>query len=216
MARLTQQRREEIKSAIHEHLNLVGPKGWDEVLARFPDTSSATFHRMVKEVRESITLNASAESPAALRIAQRRIQKMEPTVQEMQAAAGQQLPCAPSPAIIAGLGSEGPRAINIIAKIDRVFADGEMLRSFSVLKGEDGVEKIKNPIIFAKSAKLRLETIAGYLQAMAQTYNFERIQDLYDILLDEIGKASPEVQYAILMRLKAANNSRGMTVSASI
>jgi len=216
MAKLTPERKDELRAAIHRHLQVVGPKNWDALITKFPEISPATFHRTVRDVRDEITSSAAQDSPEALRIAQRRITQAGTDLPAMHIETGKHIPCTPSPAIIAGLGNDGIKHINLLSKINQVFEDGEMLREFSMGRDPEGREKIKNPVFFAKSAKLRLETAAGYLAALAQVFNFDRIQELYDIVLDEIGKASPEVQHAILLRLKAANNMHGMTVSAKL
>ncbi len=207
-------KREALKHSIRLHLQLVGPRDWDKLQVEHPDVARSTIFRVIDEVRREILTEAASDSPVALKEAQRRIKSLPENLQVIQQDTGRHIPCAPSPSIIADQRDRGVATLRILATIDQVLEDGNMLRAHAMSKAEDGTEKIKNAHLLVQSAKLRLDTTASYLNALAQAHSLERIQDLYRIVLEEVGKAAPEVQHAILLRLKAANDVHGMTVEA--
>lgn len=217
MARLTDDKKSALKAAIYDHMRLHGPNGWDAVMQRFPDVSASTFHRLVKDVREQITNEAAEDSPMAVKLAQKQIRSRRPLdLEKVASETAMQIPCTPSPAIIASKRDRGLAYLRVLGVMDGVLADGEKIRAWSVAVDPDGNERIKNPTFFLKSASLRMATAKGYLDALAQAYDMEKMQEFYAVVMEEIGKASPEVQLAILSRLRAANAAHAMTVEAKL
>lgn len=217
MARLAEDQKSAIRAAIHEHLRLHGPRDWETVMQRFPDVSASTFHRLVKEVRDKITSEAAEDSPVAVKLVQKQIRARRPMdLEKVASETAMQIPCTPSPAIIASKRDRGLAYLRVLGVMDGVLADGEKIRAWSVAVDPDGNERIKNPAFFLKSASLRMATAKGYLDALAQAYDMEKMQEFYAIVMDEIGKASPEVQIAILSRLREANAAHAMTIEAKL
>ncbi len=216
MAKLDEKTRKALQDDIHLHLRMEGPSEWGRLQAKYPEVSRATFFRIVGEVREQITAKAATDSPEAVRVAQARIKSMPESLPAIQSETAKHLPAMPSPSIIASKRDRGAAALRVLATFDNVMSDGEMLRTHSVTRTEDGTEKIKNPMMFQQAAKLRLEVARSYLDALAQAYDMEQMQTFVAIVMEEIGKAAPEIQHTILLRLKAANAMHGMTVHADL
>lgn len=216
MARLSDEQKRAIKIDIDRHLKLHGPRDWDRLIQQHPEISPATFHRLVREVRDEITQEAATDSPQAVKVARQRIRARPLDLEHVASETAKQIPCTPSPAIIASKRDRGMAYLRVLSVMDGVLADGEMIRAWSVSQDADGKERIKNPAYFLRSANLRMATAKGYLEALAQAYDMEKMQEFYAIVMDEIGKAAPDVQLAILGRLRAANAVHAMTVEAKL
>lgn len=218
MAKLDENRRKSLKMAIHQHLSLVGPGDWDKLMNEWRDVPRSTFFRIIKEVRDEITAGAAAaESPEALRVAQARVRAVAEPLANIQHETARHIPATPSPALIARDGMRGARNIDFIGRFESLYSDAEMQRSAAMAVDPDtGRERIKNPMMFANSVKLRCSILEAEMRALEGAFNFEGLQELYSIIIEEIGKESPELQHRILVRLRNLNNIRGMTVAANI
>ena len=213
MARVSPERREEILAAIRVHLINVGPHGFDALHAKFPEISRPTFYRWLKDIRES----NDVELPrGALATTQKRIKEVIETVEKTTEKVSKHLPTAPSPAIVAAKGDDAVVNISFMGRLESLYRDAEMIRAFSVTTAEDGSEKIKNPLYFISSIKQRKELLDTALHAMAEVYELQRIQQMYDMILAEIGKEDPELQKRILERLRELNNRHGLTIEARV
>lgn len=207
-----------VMAAIGEHLNLHGPQNWDELMARFPDVSRATFFRWIKEAKEDIEAQASRQGTAALKLAQQRIRSSvevspERTKREMKA----QLPTAPSPAVIAKVPGElVEQTFDFMAYFQDIVRDANMTRNANVVKNEDGTERLKNQMMMDRNLSRRISIIQTWLQSIETVYNVERLQELYHLIIDEVGQSDPEVQQRILVRLRDLNNRRGLTMTARL
>lgn len=209
-----QESRQKLKAAIAEHLSLHGPSKWDELQVQFPDVSRATFFRYVKEVREEIEEGAAQRGNAALKIAQQRIKRSVETPEQTQQKLKAHLPVAPSPAVIADLGTNAVAAFDFMAYFTRVVGDTELVRNAAVVKNEDGTERVKNPVLLDDNIRRRLQVLETWLHSMSEIYNLQKLQELYNLIIDEVGKADPDVQQAVVARLRALNNRRGLTIDA--
>lgn len=217
MPRPKEDQKAAVLTAITEHLNLHGPSNWDELMARYPMVSRATFFRWVKEAKETIESQAMAHGTAALKLAQQRIRSSVETPQQTQKQIKAQLPVAPSPAIIADLpGQVAAQTFDFMAFFGRVVADTELVRQAAVTTDAEGKEKAKNPVLLDNNIRRRLGVIETYLHSMETVWNLERMQELYRLVIEEVGKADPDTQRAILARLRDLNNKRGLTASATI
>lgn len=214
MPRPKETNKDAIKLAISEHLALHGPTGWPDVMARYPDTSRATFFRYVKEVREEIEAAAAVRPGADLKAVQKRIRAQVAPNQPGQLK--KHIPAAPSPAIVAGLGDGAVEVFNFMATFNQIVADANMMRTASVSTDADGNEKLKNPMLMDRSVGRRLDLIETWLRAQDLVWNLEKMQELYRLILEEVGKADPQTQQAILGRIRALNNQRGMTIDAAL
>jgi hypothetical protein len=216
MGRPKEDQKDEVKLAISEHLALHGPKGWPEVQAKFPNVSRATFFRYVKEVREEIERKAADRPGADLKVVQKRIRSRVATPDESERQLKANLPTAPSPAVVASLGPAVDEVFDFMANFNKLLRDADMMRSAAVTVGSDGVEKLRNPNLMDKSISRRLGLMETWLRSQGLVWNYEKLQELYFAVIDEVGKASPEVQQAIVSRIRSLNNTRGMTIDARL
>lgn len=205
-------------AAITEHLNLHGPQNWDELMARFPEVSRATFFRWVKEAKDTIESQAANHGTVALKLAQKRIRSsIESTPERTQKQLKAQLPVAPSPAIVADMsGDMAEQTFDFMAYFHKIVADAELVRSAAVTTDAEGKEKAKNPILLDNNIRRRLGVIETWLHSMELVWNLEKMQELYKLVIEEVGKVDPDVQRAILARLRDLNTKRGLTANARI
>ena len=216
MAGPKKEQKAEVIAAIREHLMLEGPANWDATMARFPDVSRSTFFRYIKEVRESIEGAAAEDSPGALKLAQKTIRTRVESTAKTQERIREHLPVAPSPAVVAAAPQDALKAFNFFAFFDQIVRDVELSRGSAVTVNPDGTEKVKNPVLLDRNLARRLSIIETYLHSIETVYNMERIRELYDLIIEEVGKASPDLQQAVLVRLRELNNRRGITMAANV
>lgn len=216
MPRPKESQKEEIKLAISNHLHLHGPTGWPDLMVKYPDTSRATFYRYIKEVREDIEARAAGDGDASLRMAQKRIRAHNMPQKQVDREMKTNMPAVPSPAVVVGMGSAADEVFNFMGNLNRLMADAEMMRSSAVTINDDGTEKLRNPNLMDKSIGRRLGMLETWLRSQGLVWNYDKLQELYFAIIDEVGKASPEVQQAVVSRIRTLNNQRGMTIDARL
>lgn len=204
----------QIKLAISQHLRLHGPTGWDDLRAKYPEVSRATFYRYIKDVKEEMESAASERGTAELRTMQKRINRQTRTPEVTQRKIKAHVPVSPSPAAIVGLGGGAEDVFNFMAHFNQLLGDTQMMRRASLTVTPEGEEKLKNPMLLDKSIGRRVDLIETWLRSQDMIWNFERMQELYHLIIDEVGKADPDTQQAILARIRALDNQRGLTVNA--
>ena len=223
MARTLSEQNKAIIEACREHLMLGDSGDWQAVRLRFSDVPRSTFFRLVEVAKREIEGAAiRTDSPDALRRAQQKIRRNTDSPRELQRKMKAHLPQAPSPSVVAELAPEvRDRVFDFMAYFHGVVRDAELMRSKSVRRETDtetgeSREVLANPMLMDNSIRRRLQIMETYLQSMDQLYNLEKIQELYRLVIDEVGKADPAVQQAILARLRVLNNQRGLTMAAQI
>lgn len=217
MPRSKEEKKAEIIAAMREHLLLVGPRDYDTLQAKFPDVSRPTFYRYLKTAREALEATAAAESPAALRLAQQRIRASVEKPEKTMAAVKAHMPVMPSPAVIAGDPGAASQAFKFFAFFQSIVEDADLLRGSAVVVDEaTGKQKVRNPALLDKVITRRLGIAQTYLNAFEAVYNAERIQQLYEVIVEEVGKASPEVQMAVLAVMRELDNKRGLTMGGNV
>lgn len=217
MARSKETDKDAIKLAISKHLALNGPTKWPELMEQFPDTSRATFFRYIKEVRETMEANAAERGGAELRVMQKRIKSQTRTPEITEKKLKANVPATPSPAALVGMGGAVEEVFNFMAHFNELLRDTKMMRDASVtINQADGTEKLKNPMLMDKSVSRRLDLIETWLRSQDMIWNFERMQELYQAIIEEVGKADADTQQAILARVRMLNDRTGMTVGARL
>ena len=219
MARPTNDKKPAIMRAITEHLHLHGPTKYDELLAKFPDLSRPTFYRWLKEAKDSIEDVASEHGTLALQLVQKRLRsdvELSPQVTQQKLKA--QLPAIPSPAIVAGLPPGAvQQTFNFIAFFYEILYDIALLRETAVtVDPVTGKEKAKNPMLLDKVVGKKRDMLDTYIRSQEFLFGLEQMEELFRVVVEEIGKVSPEVQQAIMVRMRAANDSIGFNVNARI
>lgn len=219
MARGYSPQSQEIIDACRECLQLDGDRNdWQAVRLRWPDVPKSTFFRLLEVARKQIEGAAiGSESPHALRNAQAKIRRVIDSPKRLTERVKVHLPTAPSPSVVADMDAEQrARTFDFMRYFHAVVRDADMMRNKSVRVNDDGTEALANPMLMDLSIRRRLQVMETYMQSMEQLYNLERIQELYRLVIDEVGKADAGVQRAILARLRELNNQRGLTMSAHI
>lgn len=205
-----------LRLAISQHLALNGPTKWPELMAQWPDVSRATFFRHVKDVREEMENVAASRGGAELRTMQKRIKTQTRTPEVTEKKLKANMPAAPSPAALVGLGQGADDVFNFMAHFNELLRDTKMMRDASVALTAEGTEKLKNPMLMDKSVSRRLDLIETWLRSQDMIWNFERMQELYHAIIEEVGKADADTQQAILARVRMLNDQRGLTVTARL
>lgn len=216
MARPKETQKDDIKLAINTHLHLHGPTGWPELMAKYPATSRATFFRYIKEVREEIERKAGEGNGADLKLMQKRIRAQTVTPEQTRRQLKANVPASPSPAVILGLGSDVGEVFNFLAHFNSLLRDADMMRSASVRIDGNGAEALKNPNLMDRSMGRRLELIETWLKSQDMIWNIEKMQELYFMIIEEVGKVDADTQQAILARIRTLNNKRGLTIDARL
>lgn len=212
MPRPKEEQKAAIIEAIRQHLLLVGPRDYESLQAKFPGISRPTFFRYLKTAREQMEAVAAAESPGALKLAQQRIRAAMPSAGQTQKEIQSHLPVAPSPAVVSANAGDAARAFQFFSFFNNIVSDAELLRSTTVKANPDGTESVRNPAMLEKSMRGRLAILDTYLHSVEAVYNMDRIRDLYNLIVEEVGKVSPELQQAVLVRLRELDARRGITL----
>ena len=215
MAKTTipESRKREIIEAAKAHILLVGPQRWDEVQANFPEVSRATFFRLIDQARKEMENQAAAQGSGALKVAQKRIKARVEAPEKTQAKVKAQLPAAPSPAIVAGMGAAAEDVFDFMAYFKTIVSDADLIRqSMMVVDPATGLTKVKNPVLLDRNISRRLDIIESWLHSQQLVFNLERIQELYRAVIEAVGQADPDTQRAILSRLRQLNKERGLTI----
>jgi hypothetical protein len=183
---------------IKAHLRTRGERGLSEVRARHPNIGERRFYRLLSRAKESPTVRGLELSRAITAVAE--LKEMIPA--EALSTAPPALATKPLPGSV--------DAINLMATLRDLMVDATMVREYAMSKpDENGNRTIKNPMYFANSVKLRRDLVETMLKTWHESFDLRRMQEFYEIILDEIGKASPEVQGAIMERLRELNSERG-------
>jgi hypothetical protein len=124
------------------------------------------------------------------------------------------LPAPLSPAIIAAKPVETRRALDFLGSLKKIEADIELLREFAIKRDADGKESVKNPVFFASQTKLSLDVLDKYLAALRELYNFEKIQEFFNVIIETIRQVDPGVASKIMDRLYELDQARGFTLNA--
>lgn len=219
MARTKVDQKPEVMRALIEHLNINGPSKYDEFMAKFPDLTRPTFFRWLKEAKEKIEDVASQHGTVALQLAQKRIlTNTARTPEKAQEQLRAHMPVAPSPAIIASLPTGAvQQTFNFLAFFYEILHDVSLLRETAVtLDPTTGNEKAKNPMLLEKVVGKKLDILDTWIKSQEFLFGLEQMEELFRVVIEEIGKVSPEVQQAIMVRMRAANAAGGFNVNARL
>ena len=184
--------RREVLQALREAVKKYGEEAAPKIVReKYPNTmvSKATWYRWLAEVQiHPKQVNARDSIKLA-----------------------KSLPAAPPAAYISDKPTEARKNINLLTRLEDLYSDAEMLRAHSVTQKEDR-EVIRLPSFFAQSIKLRSDLLDNALAAMAQVWDLKRMQDLYELVMREVGKADPETQKRIIEGLRELNLGSGVSL----
>ncbi|MEX3764399.1 hypothetical protein [Paraburkholderia phenoliruptrix] len=207
-----EEQKREILRAISEHLAIEGPQNWDPLIERL-GISRPTLFKFVKEVRG---ISGSDAAPGLLRLAQKQIKEVVQPIVDAKEEVAKHLPAVPSPNTIAHKGQAAIVHVDFMTRLESLYQDAEMIREYSIVRDENGKQKIKNPVFFASSIKQRRELLETFLHSVQEVYDLNRMQSMFDTIVDEIGRADPELARKVIDRLRELNNRYGLTMEARI
>ena len=209
-----------LNAAIASHLAANGSNNWNVIIDAFKDTlSEATIWRAIRAAK-----TADVPRPELITARARAHQKIKfaknDRAEEAKAIGAthiaKHIPAAPSPRTIAKTGEHGLANIDFAMEIRSLYSDALMLRSFSVSVDTEGIEKIKNPVMFEKQIGKRTQLIETTIKVLQELWDLRTMQNFYEIIIEEIGAESPEVQQRIMTRLYELNSKHGMTMSMKV
>ena len=191
---------------------------FSDIRKKYPRVSIASTYRLIEAVRKEVEGEvAKGDRPAAIASAIRRIRGSLDTPEGVHAKLKHVLPTGPSPAVLATLGGkETERIFDFLGYFHAIVSDVNMLREKSMKRMPDGTMQIVNPALFDRAVNRRFEVLESYMGVMDKLYNLEKIQMLYNVVLEEVTKVSPELKTEILRRLRIINNERGLNASARV
>lgn len=190
-------------TALRMHALEFGMKSFTVVRERFPDVSQSTWASWVNEVRR-----VGAETYPG-----QHAEVSEKIVARVQREVGAVLPRAPSPAVYEQLGRAGDIAFDFLGQFQSIVADSMLLRDATMKTLPDGTTRVMNPNMLDRNVQRRLQILETYMTAKGMIYNFDTIERLYRVVLEEIGKEDSQLQGRIMLRLQELNKTHGLTVS---
>lgn len=184
-----------------------GSIDWPPIYEKYPHISRSTMFRWAQLVR------SGEPSLTDLNAAVKKIETAVVTRTVLDA-----LPTIPTPRTVAQDPEGTMHAVDYAHQMTRLWQDAEKLRSFAIKpvstdEDPDGY-KIKNPVQFEKSMKLRISLIETSIDTLQDLWGMRDMQVFYEAMLDEIGKESPECQARIGERMLALSRRRGMSLNA--
>ena len=198
--RFTDDEVKQIIDRIRDHVDRTGdasPAVW--LKAEYPTMSTAMRYRLVDRYKRECGIK-QIDEPAIKKRALEQIQAQMPAPLS-PAVAGQADP------------TELAAAFDFLSAFRECWSDVQELRAHARKVGEDGKAKIVNPMLLDKTIARRVELVESMLGAQETIYNQERTRELYQIIIEELGKASVELQRSVLYRLRRLNKDRGFTLS---
>lgn len=218
-------RKQEVFEAIQRHLATVGSNNWNVIIDRFKDVvHEQTLWRWIRQVKEGDVPRTELINAKA-KLVQRT--KRLPNEREIEAYGNgtapiaRHIPAAPSPAYIARNGEAGLQNLDFVVEIQALYKDAQLLRAYSMTQRTDPesgevTEAIKNPVMFDKSVARRATLLETAIRAVQEIWDLRTMQNFYEIVIEEIGRADPETQKRILERLAELNARQGMTMAFKV
>ena len=227
-ARISKERKAEALAAIRAEIEAGG--SLDRLRDDWMDVAHATWYRLIKSAKveaecvpggkpfvEPKVSEKSVEPlpQSSLRMARRKITRLRKSKVAKRGAA---LLPVPPPSYLVNGGAQASADFNFLSEAQKIYADAELLREHAskLEADENGVmrRKITLPKSFAASISQRMGLIDTLLKIMARAYEFERIRELYSVILHHLAEVDPGVAVEVVTRLEALNHTRGYTYAA--
>ncbi len=216
--------KEQVLADIRTHLSTVGSRDWKPLLDRWKDVvKEPTMWRWIREARDgekTAPQLANAKAAITRKLKGVKVDRDEDAKANGTVEIAKHIPAAPSPAYIAENGMAGLQKLDIAIEIQRLYADAMKLRDFAVAIRRDpsGAERevIKNPVVFEKQIIRRTNLLETALRAVQEVWDLRMMQEFYEAVIDEIGKADPATQRRIMERLSELNSRTGMTMALRV
>jgi hypothetical protein len=95
-----------------------------------------------------------------------------------------------------------PEAVDLMSELRSLLTDADSLRDYALGPANDkGERPLKNPMYFSKSVSLKRDLVETILRCFEQMFDVRAMQQFYEVVIEEVGRASPDVQVAIMERL---------------
>jgi hypothetical protein len=203
MANAPHKDKAEAIKAMRLHALEFGMKDFSAVRLKFPDVPQGTWTRWIIEVRH---LGAEAYKGQHAEVSAKIVERVQKEV-------GAVLPRAPSPAVVEQLGAAGDSAFDFLEMFKQIVEDSMKLRDSTLKTMPDGSIRVMNPNMLDRNVQRRLQILETYMTAKGMIYNFDTIERLYRVVLEEIGKEDSQLQGRIMLRLQELNRTHGLTTS---
>jgi hypothetical protein len=184
---------------VRAHIRQFGATNWSAVREKHPKIQDRTFWRIVKKAKASPSFRS------------REVQTAMATMREVASMLPAEALSVGPPAAVRKTTKEAANCLNLQAELRDMMADSEKIRDFALgAPDENGDRKVKNPLIFAKAVSLKRDLVESLVKTWTASFDTRRMQEFYDVVIDEIGRASPEVQSDIVQRLGALIQENGV------
>ena len=190
--------------AIKKELLAGRQNGWNAWRAEnFPETTERTLWRLIAKARAALPSVPS-----------RDVKNAVAAVNELQRMTATDATVAAPPAALRSRDAEGP--IAVLAVLRGAIADAAAVREWSLGPARpDGTRPIRNAQFFAKAAEISADLVNTMLRVSERAWEMQRTKQLFDLIIDEIGKESPDLRDRILKRFHAIGAERGITFGAA-
>lgn len=178
-----------IKADIRAHLLSQGSQGWTALRGRYPEVSPATFWRLLRQVKGETRASAG------------EVTHLKPS---HLSETSKQFPRHEADRKAASPSGEKRRRMNVMPlflELGSLISEAELLREYAM----DESGRIRHPEAFAKSIKLREGLISRAVNIHYYASDAEAQKQFYDLLIDKIAGASPEVAKTIVVALRELN-----------
>ena len=184
-------------SGIRRELLAGRTAGWSEWrAANHADVTERTFWRLLKRAK-SLPSVVDRDVKAAVS-AVTELAKMTPADAAV----------APPPESLRRADADGP--VQVIQILRSCLSDCEVLRAYSLGPSmADGSRSIRNPTMFAKAADIKIDLVDAMVKLSERALDLDRMKQLFDVILTEIGKESPDLQFRVMKRFHGLDAVRG-------
>ncbi|KGW21754.1 hypothetical protein [Burkholderia pseudomallei] len=115
-----------------------------------------------------------------------------PAVTELVSAAPEAMPAA-------------RRALDFWRMLNELDDDARLLRDYAVTTAPDGTRKVRVPFALRDAHRMRTDLVRLALQHAEVAWSTERTRQFHDAIIAAIGEVSPDLQRAVLERLRRLN-----------
>jgi hypothetical protein len=172
-----------IRQCIAEHGEEAGPK---IARAQFSKVDKGTWSRWCRQIRDED--NAMRAAPPSRPMS------------------------APGPSVL--VGELESNDFSFLDQLSYVRAACDALQDYAWPRDPvTGVRRLRNPLMLVQAVRLRNGMLDLWVKHQATIYNVDRMRELYNLIIEEVGKTSPDLQRIILVRLRELNNRRGLTMA---
>jgi hypothetical protein len=96
-------------------------------------------------------------------------------------------------------------------------ADIALLHEYAAPRDQQtGIRRLRNPVMLVSVTRLRSAMLDLWVRNQSTIFNVDRMRELYNLIIEEVGKVSPDLQRVILVRLRELNQRRGLAMAAEL